>query len=303
MALTDLARSLLITFDLPFMINLPDGEYTVNIEYVQVLIILMRKQGNPKGVPDGVVLPPDSYVMGDRWGRFQYTQLAMQVNLPIFVKIHVNLPDYMLETCAKIVNRISGVCRGVRGDHYTRIIPADIFSYNIGYIDTNGQVRPLVFGTAYGNRVMMGGAGEPTEEETTKIKKVLKENAKLPIFQEILFNAYDYHFYGDYRAAVIEANTAFQVFVENLIIDGYKNMGKNEDFIKNQLDAGFKNLLKDHIKKVRAHDFYSTPLYDDWEKLAYKVRNDVVHKGRNVTGDVSKIAIETTAKAIRFLHT
>jgi hypothetical protein len=70
----------------------------------------------------------------------------------------------------------------------------------------------------------------------------------LPLFQQLLFNAYDYHFYGDYRLAVIEAGTAFEIFIENFIKDLYSKLGKNESSIDKILEAGLKNLLECHIK-------------------------------------------------------
>ena len=144
MLTTDIAQCSLLAFDLPFMINLPDGKYVVNFQDMQASVILTRKKtGVAKGVPEGVVLPPDSYVTGDRWGRFQCTAVTIQIYHPIHIKVHVLLPDYILALSTTIINRILDVCRGVKGDHYIRINTRDIFSYDFQYVDMDGKVRPL----------------------------------------------------------------------------------------------------------------------------------------------------------------
>lgn len=123
----------------------------------------------------------------------------------------------------------------------------------------------------------------------------------MPLFQQLLFNAYDYHFYGDYRLAVIEAGTAFEIFIENFVKDLYSKLGKNESSIDNILEAGLINLLECHIKILTNHDFLSNPRYLNWKEFFYEVRNDIVHRGKCVSQESSKVAVETCADAIEFL--
>jgi hypothetical protein len=41
-----------------------------------------------------------------------------------------------------------------------------------------------------------------------------------------MLNAYDYHYYGDYRKSLMESGTAFEIFVEKSLTDAYRNFGK-----------------------------------------------------------------------------
>lgn len=66
-------------------------------------------------------------------------------------------------------------------------------------------------------------------------------------------------------------------------------LGKDGKKISDILEAGLANLLKDHIKIVTRIDFHSSTQYKEWEKNAYRVRNDVIHRGKNGSAQESKI--------------
>src|SRR5712692_9813982 len=100
----------------------------------------------------------------------------------------------------------------------------------------------------YGTEIGTGGAYQPIPQEVSKIKTILSTNAKLPLWQKLLFDAYDKHFYREYRSAVVEAGTAFEVFLYDFILKGYARLGKTEQEIEDIFKSGFKNLLFDHVR-------------------------------------------------------
>ena len=78
-------------------------------------------------------------------------------------------------------------------------------------------------------------------------------------------------------------------------------MGKDDKKISDIFEAGLANLLKDHIKIVIGIDFHSSTQHKEWEKNAYRVRNDVIHRGKNVSAQESKITLETNASTIKYI--
>lgn len=101
--------------------------------------------------------------------------------------------------------------------------------------------------------------------------------------------------------SVIESGTAFEVFVENFLANAYRSLGKHRDKVEDIMIAGLDNLLKKHIRKVTRIDFSSSNQYKSWMQYAYNVRNDVVHRGRDVSAYESKIAVEINSATIKFI--
>jgi hypothetical protein len=299
----NLIRSASIVFDLPFRLNLPDGRYEVNSQDCLTSVYLKSKisPSDMPGMPAGFGFAPGSVVLGDRWGKFSHTNVQMVFHYLFWIKPSIVFPHFLLSKATDIINRMFSVCRGVRGDHYTRITKNDIFSFNVYYFDTYGNPRPEVsvpFGT---NTIAMGGASNPTNEELTNMRQFLSSDFHLPLFQEVILDAWDYHYYGNYRAAVVESGTAFEVFIHDFIWNAYLKKGKSEDIIKKILEAGLMNLLRDHIIKLTGDDFCSTQEYSNWQHDAYDIRNDTVHRGKKISENESFKAIQAVSDAVKFI--
>jgi hypothetical protein len=299
-----LVKESVMTFDLPFMINLPDGPYEVTVDnfHATVHITCTRSPSNMAGLPQGVQFPADAYVKGDRLGRFNYSKIMMVFHHDIFIKPGIMFEDLILLKSVELVNTILNVCRGVRGDHYARINDSDIFSHNLRYFNPQGKEVPGgAFAIGGQMQIGTGGAYEPTQQEVSKIKNILSTNATLPLWQSILLDAYDNHFYRNYRTAIIEASTAFEVFVYSFIRAGYLRLGKSEQDIENKLNAPFKNLICEHIKILTGKDFCKTTEYQNWNVNAYEKRNQIAHRGTNATDVDSATAVRIVGDTIRFL--
>jgi len=300
----NLIKASVLIFDVPFMINLPNGDYNVYIDntYATVKLERFRSPTDMPGLPKGVIFPSNSYILGDRWGRFNHTKIQVTFHHHIYIKATALLPSFLFSKAIDIINRLLSVCRGVKGDHYIRLITSDVFSYNVFYFGSDGkQVNESVFASMPDSIMAMGGTSEATNEQVTKIREILSTNAQLPLFQEIILDAWDYHFYRNYRAAVIESGTAFEIFIDNFIWERYSRLGKTEEEIKNILETGLKNLLREHIRKVTGTNFSATQQYLDWEKYAYEIRNETIHRGTRVSDADSVKAIETVTDTIKFL--
>jgi hypothetical protein len=197
----NLVKASIVKFNLPFMINLPDDDYLVNLEDAKATITIKRERKNVNPtIPTNAVFPNESYTLGDRWGRFSYSQIVIRFDHPLPIKYYVMLSDDVLELSVRAINQVLRVCRAVKGDHYITIHLSDIFSYDVQFLSEDGSViSGGVFGLANTNIVAVGGAGEANSSQVD---------------------------YGDYRMSVIESGTAFEIFVEKSLTDAYRNFGK-----------------------------------------------------------------------------
>ena len=200
-------------------------------------------------------------------GRFSYSQIVIRFDHPLPIKYYVMLSDDVLELSVRAINQVLRVCRAVKGDHFITINLSDIFSYDVQFLSEDGSViSGGIFGLANTNIVAVGGAGEANSSQVDMIKRVLDNNSRLTVYQELMLNAYDYHYYGDYRMSVIESGRAFEIFVEKSLTDAYRNLEKDDKKISDILEAGLANLLKDQIKIVTGIDFHSSTQHKEWEK-------------------------------------
>jgi hypothetical protein len=300
--INELVEFSVITFDVPFMINIPDGAYRLIIDDIPAQVILKRNKSPSavSGLPRGVQFPSDSYIQGDRFGRFNYTSIKIVFHHEIYIKPSILFQDRLVSNCIKIINRILDVCRGVKGDHYSRINIRDIFSHNLKYFNHEKKEVPGGAFEIFGNQVSMGGA-EPTEQQVKRIREILLTNGQLPLWQSLLLDAYDSHFYSNYRTAILESGTAFEVFIYEFIRQGYLRIGKPELQINNILEAGFKNLLEYHIKNLTGFDFFNSKEYSAWYTDSYDKRNKIVHRGFNASDLDSYNAVTKVGDTIKFI--
>ena len=306
---SELIQRSILEFDLPFLINLPDDHYYVKYAGLDVEVRLRHVPvSSPgRGLQPGVAFSPDAHIIGDRWGRLAYTKLNIVFNHEIYVKFHILIHTYLLQKSVELVRRILEVCRIVTGDHYIHdITGADIMTYNISHYDLNGNKMPGDLTGFLGSGVTLttGGADNISADKLDVIKDMLEKDTKIPLNQELLLNAGDYYFYGNYKVAVIEAETAFEIFIHEFVSKHYRSKHKPENDIKNILEqTGFKNLLIDHIRILSKFDFANSTQYSNWEKNTYELRNKIVHQGKkDVSADGSLKAISTVSGTISFLN-
>jgi hypothetical protein len=299
----DLAKISILKLDLPFAINLADGPYLIKMDDIGTRVTINRENVSKKhGVPDNVTIPDNTYLHGDRWGKIHYSRIIIEVAHSIYIRPNPLLIDSLVSLSVEIINRILDICRAVLREHYPRLARSDITSYEMFYVDLQNQTRSSGFGMFSDNILSSGGAEMPNSEQLSQIKTYLERGIKFHPYYELLLNAYDKYYYGDYKIAVVEANSAFEVFIDYFLNLKYTDLGKSESQIINILQTGFKNLLKIHIKVVTGFDFETSPYYGKWENLSYKLRNDIVHEGKNTSAEASRLALETISEIIEFIR-
>jgi hypothetical protein len=103
-----LVQRSLVRFDLPYSIELPDGNYKVVQDSYSVLISIKsnKRTGNVPGAPPNVVFGGDMTLMNDRWGRFHYTSVMANFEHSPAVLYDVALDFETVERTVGAINRI-----------------------------------------------------------------------------------------------------------------------------------------------------------------------------------------------------
>ena len=131
----------------------------------------------------------------------------------------------------------------------------------------------------------------------------------LPVVDLLVLNARRSLHFEDYRIAVIEAETAFEVGIDQILSRYYSSLTtKNtkghivpaytREDVAQQLDAGLTNLIKDHLPKALGRGFVGTDEHDRWRTELHSLRNSVIHEGREVQVGQAERAMASAEDAL-----
>ena len=80
---------------------------------------------------------------------------------------------------------------------------------------------------------------------------------------------------ADYNLAIIQIQTALEVFITRFL-EGYYKL---DEKLRNILECGYANLIKDHLKKIIDNSYVIKNCIDKYKKDYYPMRNKIVHEG------------------------
>ncbi len=137
----------------------------------------------------------------------------------------------------------------------------------------------------------------------------LEYERPLSMVDLLVLNARRSLLFEEYRIAVVEAETAFEVGVDRILTryylsrttkspEGYVVPAHSREDARLLLDAGLKNLIRDHLPKALGRKFIGTDEYCRWRKDLYHLRNAVIHDGREVQADQADRALASGEDAL-----
>jgi hypothetical protein len=234
----------------------------------------------------------------DRWGRVAYTFL--EIWFPMYVDPKsTELQDWV----HAVINRLLEVYRFATKEFHVDVVPKnELWEYEAFSTNEDGRtfpspihcVRMMPFG--YGTRLARSA---PISEEA---KRFLSDGTRLPLAQTLYLNAQREHLLENHRLAVVEAETAFEALVDKAVVSYYREQGHPEEQIEKKLEAGLRNLIRDHIPRCCGQPFEGTAEYEAWDADLYKVRNDVVHNGASVSPEQVEKALSAAGEALGWLE-
>lgn len=131
----------------------------------------------------------------------------------------------------------------------------------------------------------------------------------LPVVDLLVLNARRSLHFEDYRIAVIEAETAFEVGIDQTLSRYYSSLttknteghivpAYSREEVAQKLDAGLMNLVSDHLPKALGRDFVGTDQHLRWKTDLHSLRNSVVHEGREIQVEQAERAVASAEDAL-----
>lgn len=148
--------------------------------------------------------------------------------------------------------------------------------------------------------------------------KVLPPPYRMPLYYELILSAQGQLKRRNYHVAVIEVETAFEVYIADLLLRLRVGIGESrEQILKDMEDPKRIGLLAQRLRSLDAAavqcsklkglapwtPFVGSAVHREWPGALYDVRNRVVHDGdRGVPFDVAKRGIVAGKSAIKHLE-
>ena len=236
----------------------------------------------------------------DTQGLVAYT--AVEIVFPMYVE--PDLDDELRGWIQAVINRLLEVYRFATEEfHVKGLSLRELWEYEVQTMDhTDEGIDPSEI---VARRVAPLGGGvrlARTAPMPDSAKGYLSEERDLPLPQTLYLNARREMLQENYRIAVLEAETAFEVLVSQSIARYYRNKGLPDAEVENKLKPGLKNLIKDHLAKCCGSKFEGTPQHAAWESDLYEVRNAVVHRGAAADATKAQEALDAAQDAMRWVE-
>lgn len=141
-----------------------------------------------------------------------------------------------------------------------------------------------------------------SDEQRDRILSRANFGEDVPIASELIISANNHFQEGNYRQAIIDVQTAFEVKTKNQVEKHMVSEGVPRERIENTVECGIVNLLKEHYPKCPDAKPFSTDSkeYKKWE-WAYKVRIAMTHSGSNVPEQDALVAFGYYHATFRYL--
>lgn len=288
----------------PYSLKWDKGDLSVRIndEVFEVRFEKRYRQSTDQRMPGfGIVETTNLEYERDRLGRAAHTYI--EIRFPMHVEYELDNQSPILNRVHAVINRILEVYRYTMGEFHVGTIPKnELHDYMVRTLNADGTFGDKV------SMVSMPSGGwltyvepQPVPDET---RSFLTAGTELPIPRVLYLNAKREEFYESYRLAVVEAETAFEALVDQVIAQYYRNKGLSKTQVDNKLKAplqGAGGLIETHIPRCCGCPFIGTSEHAAWKSDLYQLRNDVVHDGVPVDANQARKALDAADKALQWI--
>ena len=229
----------------------------------------------------------------DRLGTVSHT--AVQILFPTLVENE----DDLVNQAHRVLNRLLDVYRVTTGEFYVDTLPkAELRTLEVHTVTDQGAMSPVATHIERFGHALSIARSAPIPPEALAF---FADGAELPMHRVLFLNARREQILENYRLSVVEAETAFEVMVDEVVSRYYRTRGHTNVEITNQLKAGLQNLLKGHIPRCCGQPFVDTEVHNAWNTDLYMLRNSVVHDGASVKAEQAAKALDAGNKALEWL--
>ena len=307
---TDGSHYVAISFNLPYHLELPEDNYEVKVKLSdKEIIVQVILEHHKEQIDEMLKKPVDKY--SDRFYStvsayvpLRFNDMSFHSNFRKVESVVFDKHEEFRKIGIHSVNRLILIYRHFTGDFHIRSITSlNDFSLAILFNENSPQ-NPTSHLKAYGKKYY---TTESILRYTTdlptlmieKLKKKLLNITTVSLVNELLLNAYSFLDEGNFRLAIIEAETAFEVAIGHFLLDHYKGDTDKIQWLERQ--NSFTNLLNSNEAEVAFSSHSKSfkknnQLYALWEKNVWKVRGSIVH------GKTIDVPYPIAAKALKTIE-
>lgn len=311
-----------LAFDLRYNLHLPPSHYEVSLSVAKrtAVSLVQIQSWRRKTDREGLLVPEEQvekYV--DREGTFLYTSVI--VYLPIRAPDPETNQDrdkvweqvckrhqMLLGQAILVINRMLSIYRFETGEYHIRPLAGDNTWFDhalalvfLDYIQPNGDAEATILYQEYFDSYRIGPVKPPVPADTqTRFQKKLISDFQVPLWEDLILNAYDFLDQGNNRLTIIEVEVAFEAA---LLYIFEKHRPDNRAFKINSPGKMMKNrrFQQALIKSGKKWD-KDSELYQEWRSKVWNVRNGIVHGNmRDVSHHTAKSALDVVEDNLEYL--
>jgi hypothetical protein len=314
---TDGSHYVVVSFNIPYCLELPDGNYPVVISRpggaCTAQVILKRKYGQSVGEPvpiagrkQGIYYSSVDVYFPLRWPDPHHHADITRVSGYVFDE-----NDEVYRALALgATNRLITVYRFSTGEYHCKPVSglddhslALLFNENPPDAGTP-KFRALHQGFQSSQSVLKTFVDIPNDT-AADLKSKLESDFEVPLSEELILNAYDFLSQGNYRLAIIEMEAGFEAAALGFLVEYYHT--DSESTRELETINSFVTLLK-HPLVEKAFASRSVRFtkgderYQEWDQYVWKVRGKLVHgKCSTASREDADKAIETIEGVLAYL--
>ncbi len=238
----------------------------------------------------------------DGAGVFRYTKLRIYLYTDYSPEKLKNKTGFAIasreiyEKSLDIVSRVLDAYRyATKESHVERLAfltITDIYFHdsNVGYHPVSPNIEAAII-----NRSM---------KEIESIEDMLSSNNKPPLYELLLLSSHSSFEKRMFTLALVESFQALEIFLENFLIEKYKLKSITEADIEQKLNQTWrtKERLKELLRETTGHSLLENrDLWDKWCTVYDKVRNEVIHHGKELSPEDTKQAIKLNLEVMEWV--
>lgn len=295
-----------IEFIAPFRIYLPEKFYEVKVENNTSLVKPIPLP--PIGVNEGIqVHGRNIEISHDIFGYAGRTRFAfileyeIDINSENWKHAFADKESVFIDLAVMSMNRMLEVYRdqdrnnlNEKSFHVIPLVQTDLSDFRLVAVDEYfNEVEGFVIRKPSFHRVGFGSAVERKQEIIDEIQILLQNGTSIPIYRELFSSALNYIWRGMYRLVPVEANTAFEGFVPEIIhlLDPtlnrsqlpniYGKLLKLEDVLSSALIQVGESNITWFTRPANGWKTLCQQELRTWYSDCYCLRNRVIHEGYN----------------------
>jgi hypothetical protein len=247
--------------------------------------------------------------MKDQNGTFRYTRL--------FIEFDPHIPDERLAKLEHLSKEEGEAVLGEISDHALAIVNRVIDCYRFvtrqEYIERLGalSINTIYFKKQNQGFYIMGpvpgiesAVMNRSKKEIEEIERLLKDGEPVPLHDLLILDAHSAFQRKAFTLAIVESFQALEIMLENYLIAAFEAAGVSKPEYEKKLDTNWKTKERLNIllKEVKGHALNeNTSLWDPWHTKYDKVRNEVIHQGKQATAKETEDTMKANEAVMAWL--